>query len=274
MGQARRPHHPQVVTFDVGTLPNDATAEQLEQAAIFRDTYLHLTSLLSAMAIQALIGDADPQNLIMHNSLSQEPQMDAREARLQATASSAVSAGHMGMASWHNIFDLRGRACSPLRSRCLPESRRVHLLLSVVVSSLGHVAVLCLNETCVNVGGVLIRSRLPSLLSLPHALLVFLVGWRAGSQLSHAACTRELQRQGRLRHRASSMHAPTLRSACAGPAAPRRRRLNVLLPVLGGVTQDEEVAMGALKIGDASVFSDHSDFKGFLLNYGATYASL
>jgi hypothetical protein len=54
----------------------------------------------------------------------------------------------------------------------------------------------------------------------------------------------------------------------AGPRRPRRRRPSLLLSVLGGVTQDEEVALGALRIDKDSVFEDHSQFKGFLLANG------
>lgn len=95
----------QVVTFDVGALPEDASEETLTEAAVFRDTYLHLTSLLHATAFQSLCKDDDSRNFIMHNSLHQTPKEDAREEELCGT----VHAQHMGMASWQDLFILRGR---------------------------------------------------------------------------------------------------------------------------------------------------------------------
>lgn len=94
----------QVVTFDVGALPEDASEETLTEAAVFRDTYLHITSLLHATALQSLCKNEDTRNFIMHNSLHQTPKEDAREQELHD-----VHAQHMGMASWQDLFVLRGR---------------------------------------------------------------------------------------------------------------------------------------------------------------------
>jgi hypothetical protein len=99
----------QVITFDIGALPEDATEEQLQEAAVFRDTYLHLSSLLHATALQALCKEDDGRNLVIHNSLHQTPKEDARQEELES-----VQAQHMGMASWQDLFVLRGRALSTL----------------------------------------------------------------------------------------------------------------------------------------------------------------
>ena len=94
------------MTFDVGALPEDAPEETLTDAAVFRDTYLHLTSLLHATALQSLCKEENTRNFIMHNSLHHTPKEDAREEEVAA----AIHAQHMGMASWQDLFILRGRA--------------------------------------------------------------------------------------------------------------------------------------------------------------------
>ena len=129
----------QVITFDVGTLPDNATAAQVDAAAAFRDTYLHLTSLLHAIALQTLCQDCDVRNLVLHDSLETEPQLDARRAQLQRAATKRRTAAaaerprsrsverelfaetHVGMASWRDMFMLRGRAArgAPLHLLCM-----------------------------------------------------------------------------------------------------------------------------------------------------------
>lgn len=103
----------QVITFDTGALPDDASAEQLRDCAIFRDTYLHITSLLHAIAIQTLCNDAPGADLVMHDSLAHTPAADARQERLDTI----FGRTHMGMSSWQDVFMLRGRA-SPSRTAC------------------------------------------------------------------------------------------------------------------------------------------------------------
>lgn len=102
-----------MITFDTGALPDNATAEQLRDAAIFRDTYLHITSLLHAIAIQSLCSEGHGADLVMHNSLAQSPTADARQQHVDAI----FGRTHMGMASWHDVFMLRGRTLPCLTHR-------------------------------------------------------------------------------------------------------------------------------------------------------------
>lgn len=99
----------QVITFDTGALPDDASAEQLHDTAIFRDTYLHITSLLHAVAIQTLCSEGPGVDIVMHDSLAHSPAADAR----QEHPGDIFGRTHMGMASWQDIFMLRGRAPLP-----------------------------------------------------------------------------------------------------------------------------------------------------------------
>eukprot|EP00892_Ulva_mutabilis_P012037 jgi/Ulvmu1/9205/UM005_0305.1 len=150
----------QVITFDTGALPDNATQEELRDAAIFRDTYLHISSLLHAIAIQTLCSEGPRADLVMHDSLAQSPAADARREHLGAI----FGRTHMGMASWHDVFMLRGRAP-----------------------------------------------------------------------------------QGRARRRVGKQR--------------------MLLPLLGGISEEEEVALGDIDI-EASPFKDPAEFHGFLLTNG------
>lgn len=98
-----------MITFDTGALPDNASAEELRDAAIFRDTYLHITSLLHAIAIQTLCSEGPRADLVMHDSLAQSPAADARLQNLDAI----FGRTHMGMSSWHDVFMLRGRVLPP-----------------------------------------------------------------------------------------------------------------------------------------------------------------
>lgn len=112
----------QVITFDTGVLPNDATAEQLQDTAIFRDTYLHITSLLHAIAIQTLCSEGPGVDIVMHDSVAQTPAADARREHL----GDIFGRTHMGMASWQDIFMLRGRAQLPCARRLAAAHHALH----------------------------------------------------------------------------------------------------------------------------------------------------
>lgn len=51
----------------------------------------------------------------------------------------------------------------------------------------------------------------------------------------------------------------------------QQRRQRLLLSVLGGLSDEEQVALGDIDL-EASPFTDATDFHGFLLNNGATPA--
>lgn len=59
---------------------------------------------------------------------------------------------------------------------------------------------------------------------------------------------------------------------CAGAPRARPGRQHgkecILLPLLGGISEEEEVALGDIDI-EASPFKDPAEFHGFLLNNGA-----
>lgn len=48
----------------------------------------------------------------------------------------------------------------------------------------------------------------------------------------------------------------------------RREKQRVVLPVLGGVCNEENVALGALDMTANPYFKDHAEFQGFLLHNG------
>lgn len=53
-------------------------------------------------------------------------------------------------------------------------------------------------------------------------------------------------------------------------ASPHRRdRQRIILPVLGGVCNEESVALGALDMATNPYFKDPAEFQGFLLHNGA-----
>jgi hypothetical protein len=58
--------------------------------------------------------------------------------------------------------------------------------------------------------------------------------------------------------------------AGTGPTAVMHRdKQRVLLPVLGGVCYEENVAIGAIDMSTTPFFKDHAEFQGFLLHNGA-----
>lgn len=54
------------------------------------------------------------------------------------------------------------------------------------------------------------------------------------------------------------------------PVSPSRsdHRQRIILPVLGGVCNEENVALGALDMTSNPYFKDHAEFQGFLLHNG------
>ena len=66
-----------------------------------------------------------------------------------------------------------------------------------------------------------------------------------------------------------------LRGAGAPPAGgdAQLRRQRLLLSVLGGLSDEEQVALGDIDL-ESSPFTDATDFHGFLLNNGAAPALL
>jgi hypothetical protein len=79
---------------------------------VFRDTYLHLTSLLHAIALQSLCKEDNSRNFSMHNSLHQTPKEDAREEEV------AGNGQQRSMAPWHDIFMSRGRTILLCSATC------------------------------------------------------------------------------------------------------------------------------------------------------------
>ena len=60
-----------------------------------------------------------------------------------------------------------------------------------------------------------------------------------------------------------------MHAGSSGPMTPRRReKQRVILPVLGGVCNEENVALGALDMAANPYFKDHAEFQGFLLHNG------
>ena len=60
-----------------------------------------------------------------------------------------------------------------------------------------------------------------------------------------------------------------MHAGSSGPMTPRRmERQRVILPVLGGVCNEENVALGALDMTANPYFKDHAEFQGFLLHNG------
>lgn len=91
----------QVLTFDAGTLLENASEGELLEAATFRDAYAHLTSLLHAVALQTLRQDYNLHNLCEHNIVG-APAGDAH-----AEMETARRLGHSVILSWLDIFVLR-----------------------------------------------------------------------------------------------------------------------------------------------------------------------
>ncbi|CAD7699638.1 unnamed protein product [Ostreobium quekettii] len=68
----------QVLNFDFGTLPPDLDDEGKRRARRFGDTFVHLMSLLHAVAVQNLRKDWELDNLRPHDQGQPEPPMDPR----------------------------------------------------------------------------------------------------------------------------------------------------------------------------------------------------
>ncbi|CAD7698726.1 unnamed protein product [Ostreobium quekettii] len=68
----------QVLNFDMGTLPADLDDEGKRRARRFGDTFVHLISLLHAVALQSLRRDWELSNLRPHDQGQPEPPMDPR----------------------------------------------------------------------------------------------------------------------------------------------------------------------------------------------------
>lgn len=177
------------------------------------------------------------RNMVPHDSLGSAPKADAREAEREHAA--LHSRTHMGMASWKDVFMLRGRA-PPLAAR---------ICFAMYVATFApqpHAArpARAPRACCA-------PAQRPARRSLAGALIPS----RSRAQrpaLSPGIVTRVATHAG------------------GSPAAqPQQRQQPVVLPVLGGVSHAEEIAVGALHAEDAALFRDPHEFQGFLLSNGA-----
>eukprot|EP00892_Ulva_mutabilis_P004192 jgi/Ulvmu1/2144/UM129_0003.1 len=91
--------------FDKTAVPKaNATPEQLEQHAWFRDTFVHLISLMHAVALATLREDFNMENLVAHDSFAQAPRYNVRSSDLdgldgmpEEAPTSGSSGGAAGM---------------------------------------------------------------------------------------------------------------------------------------------------------------------------------
>lgn len=106
----------QAIYFDRGTVPSDATDEQIEACRDFCETFSHLMSLLHALALQNLRRDWDLDNLIHHHEYESKPDMNIRVRRRMKHQEIRSELKERGLSRWRRfmVYLWAGRHSFPI----------------------------------------------------------------------------------------------------------------------------------------------------------------